>query len=292
VFCYGLVCSSLHWTYQIERLRTRYRTIWFDYRGHQNSDLPQDLSTLTIPAIAKDLECLVQQLDLPPAVFLGHSMGVNVVLEFYRRRPDLVSGMVLANGTAKRPLETLMDNNVSGQSFKVLRALHDTSPRVFRALWTHYLENPVVNAIVGMGGFNLHLTPPEDVALYVRQISEMDPLVLLNLVDNYDTCDHTAWLHEVHVPTLILAGAKDQVIPLPQQELMHQLIPGSDLVVFPHGSHCSQMDLPEQVNTAIEHFLEKIGFMGARAAGEPNPPKETASPPIRPNPPPPPPSAS
>src|SRR3954470_13068582 len=46
VFCYGLVCSSLHWTYQIEHFQQDYKAIWFDYRGHQNSEVPKNLDSL------------------------------------------------------------------------------------------------------------------------------------------------------------------------------------------------------------------------------------------------------
>jgi pimeloyl-ACP methyl ester carboxylesterase len=52
IFCYGLVCSSLHWTYQIEHFRKNYKTIWMDYRGHQNSEIPADLSSLTLESLA------------------------------------------------------------------------------------------------------------------------------------------------------------------------------------------------------------------------------------------------
>src|SRR4051812_26983027 len=43
VFCYGLVCSSLHWTYQIDHFAKTHQTVWFDYRGHQNSETPKSL---------------------------------------------------------------------------------------------------------------------------------------------------------------------------------------------------------------------------------------------------------
>ncbi|MCC7442824.1 MAG: alpha/beta hydrolase [Bdellovibrionales bacterium] len=278
VFCYGMVCSSLHWTYQIQRLSTRHQAVWFDYRGHQNSETPADLSTLTIPSIAKDLGCLFDELKLPPAVLLGHSMGVNVVLEFYRQRPRDVAGMVLANGTAKRPLETLLNNTVIGHTFTLLSRLHDLSPRLFRGFWRNYLENPVIDAIVGIGGFNPHLTPPEDIRMYVKQISQMDPLVLLNLVANYDSYDATAWLHTIDKPTLILAGENDDVIPPAQQELLHQLIPGSRLATLAHASHCSQMDLPETVNAIIEEFLERAGISRRAEAEAASPSRESASP--------------
>src|SRR4051794_37182643 len=77
VFCYGLICSSLHWTYQIDHFKSTHRAIWFDYRGHQNSEAPKDLKNLTLKNIAQDLNIILDELGVQDAVLLGHSMGVN-----------------------------------------------------------------------------------------------------------------------------------------------------------------------------------------------------------------------
>src|SRR6185437_11576315 len=87
VFCYGLVCSSLHWTYQIQHFDRTHQAIWFDYRGHGNSEVPKDFTSLTLENMARDLTTLFDELNIKDAVLLGHSMGVNVVLEFYRQHP-------------------------------------------------------------------------------------------------------------------------------------------------------------------------------------------------------------
>src|SRR5271156_931160 len=64
VFCYGLVCSSLHWTYQIDHFRKNYQTIWFDYRGHQNSEIPKNLGSLTVENLARDLMTILNELQV------------------------------------------------------------------------------------------------------------------------------------------------------------------------------------------------------------------------------------
>src|SRR3954468_11943350 len=64
VFCYGLVCSSLHWTYQVEHFRNNYQAIWFDYRGHQNSEIPKNLDSLTLGNIARDLGIVLDELNI------------------------------------------------------------------------------------------------------------------------------------------------------------------------------------------------------------------------------------
>lgn len=265
VFCYGLICSSLHWTYQIEHFQKNHKAIWFDYRGHQNSEVPRNLSSITLENIARDLGTVLDELNIPDAVLLGHSMGVNVVMEFYRQQPKRVAGMVLANGTAQRPLETLFRHNFLQAGFQVLRKLHEKSPELVSLLWKSQKGNPFARTLVSLGGFNPHLTPQADIELYIDQVAETDPSILIQLIQNYSAYDATAWLHTVQVPTLILAGEMDRLIPLEQQELMHQLIPNSQLEVIRHGSHCPQMDLPDLVNLKIEKFLAEINY-GAKVS--------------------------
>lgn len=260
VFCYGLVCSSLHWTYQIEHFQRTHKAIWFDYRGHQNSDVPKNLDSLTLENIASDLGVILDELNIDDAVLLGHSMGVNVVLEFYRQQPKRVAGMVLANGTAQRPLETLFRHNSLQAGFKILKKLYEKSPELVSLFWRSQKGNPFARSLVALGGFNPHLTPKEDIELYIDQVADTDPAILIRLIENYDAYDANAWLHTVQVPTLIISGEQDRLIPVEQQELMHQLIPQSRLEVIRHGSHCPQMDLPDLVNLKIESFLDEINY--------------------------------
>jgi len=254
IFCYGLVCSSLHWTYQIDHFRRTHQAVWFDYRGHHNSEVPADLNSMTLENISRDLERVLNELEVQDAVFCGHSMGVNVVLEFYRRNPGRVKGMVLANGTAKRPLETLFRHNALQGGFQVLRKAYEKSPKLVSLFWKLQKGNPIARTLITLGGFNPHLTPKEDIEFYANQVAEMDPAILIHLIQNYDSYDATSWLHTVDVPTLLIAGEQDKIIPLEQQELIHQLIPRSKLEVILHGSHCPQMNLPELENLKIENF--------------------------------------
>ena len=272
VFCYGLVCSSLHWTYQIDHFSEAYRAVWFDYRGHHNSERPKDLKSLTLENIAKDLAVVLDELGIQDAVLLGHSMGVNVVLEFYKRFPDRVAGMVLANGAPKNPLETLFNINAFQALFPALKKLHQKAPRLISMLWRSQKSNPLAKTLVTLGGFNPHLTPQADIELYLKQVIETDLAILLQMAESYEASNTLAWLHQVKVPTLIIAGEHDKVIPLEQQELMQQLIPGSQLEIIRHGSHCPQMDLPDLINLKIEKFLDGFNYVK-----ESSPSTETAN---------------
>jgi pimeloyl-ACP methyl ester carboxylesterase len=67
--------------------------------------------------------------------------------------------------------------------------------------------------------------------------------------------DGRAVLERIMVPTLIISGKKDSVTPQSHQEEMHKKIRSSQFLMVPYGSHCTQLDMPDFVNLAIEKFL-------------------------------------
>lgn len=257
VFCYGIACSSLHWTYQIDYFRKNYRCIWFDYRGHRHTPLPEDLKTLTVDASVQDLKCVLDFLGVEKSVLLGHSMGVSVVLDFARQYPERVSELVLANGTPKRPLDTLFGGNFLIPAFAILSQYEKSKPALVQAIWKLQEKAKFVGKGLGVLGFNHHLAHADDIKTYAKQIADLSPTVLTTMMDDYQHFDATPWLHEIKTPTLILSGEDDLITPPDTQKLLAQLMPSSELVTIQNGSHCSTLDLPDYVSLLIERFLHR-----------------------------------
>ena len=67
--------------------------------------------------------------------------------------------------------------------------------------------------------------------------------------------DRSAWLRTIHIPTLIITGAEDTLMPLPTSEAMHAAIPHSQLVVIPGAAHLSNVENPKAFNSAVRTFL-------------------------------------
>jgi pimeloyl-ACP methyl ester carboxylesterase len=255
VFCYGIACSSLHWTYQIDYFRKNYQCIWFDYRGHRHTPIPDRLETLTVDSCALDLKAVLDFLDIPSATLLGHSMGVNVVLEFAHLFPERVKSMILANGTPKRPLETLLGGSYLMPAFGLLSKFEKDKPSLLGNLWKLQERMQFIGSSLGALGFNTALSDPQDIKTYAKQIAELSPTVLTRMMDDYQNLDATPWLHTIKTKTLVLSGDSDLVTPPHTQDLMAQLIPNAELHRIQHGSHCSTLDMPDYINMLIERFI-------------------------------------
>jgi pimeloyl-ACP methyl ester carboxylesterase len=258
LFIYGLVGSNLHWRRQIDYFKTGYKTIWSDFRGHHRSAMPKELESFTLKQLALDNLRLLDRLKIKETVIIAHSMGVNFALEKLRKRPKAIKALVLVGGTPTRPLENLFNTNAFQTVFELFEKACDTLPRTLSLAWGLQKHNPFTKAIVKMGGFNPHLTAEADIDEYIKEVSEINPRVLLKLIRDFDAYDATKWLHTIDIPTLIIAGREDHIIPLKQQELLNQLIPNSELDTIDHGSHCPQLDLPELVSLRIEKFLGSL----------------------------------
>lgn len=265
VFCYGLVCSSLHWKYQLKFFQSLgYSTLWMDYRGHHQSETPHDLTSINLNQIALDHLELFKQLNLQqqPMIVCGHSMGVNVVLEIYKLNQQLstpfqIQKLILASGTASRPLDDLLNMNSSKFGFEIFSQIEKRYPDQVAALWKKGGANLLAKKFIKQIGFNPHLASDHDIDTYVEQVSTIAPKVFLQLIKDYETYDARPWLQSILIPTLILSGENDHVIPPRHQELMHQLIHQSQFVRVKHGSHCPQMDLPDFVNLTLKNFIQQ-----------------------------------
>lgn len=255
VFAYGLVCSKLQWKYQMEFFKATHRVIYMDYRGHGQSDRPDDPKTVTIESCARDLLDLFDELGVEKAPILGHSLGVNIVLDFYRLAPERVTALVLANGTPKDPFETMFHHNFLQVAFPAVRAAHSMFPDILQKFWQSQGSNPINQKFVALAGFNTKYADQEDINEYLRMTTVVGVDVFLNLLNDFMSYDATHWLHEVKAPTLVIAGEKDLITPPVNQRIFAELIPDSQFALIPEGSHCPQMEKRDLVNSILKKFL-------------------------------------
>jgi pimeloyl-ACP methyl ester carboxylesterase len=261
ILCYGLGCLMNHWIHQMMYFAKDYQTVVLDYRGHHGSATPADRNQLTIEAICRDINGLVEHLKLERASFWGHSLGVQILLRYYDMFPETVDSMVFINGFATNPFRNLFGVDVASKVFHLLKEGYRSFPETLRFIWRAGITNPLAVPLSSLvGGFNLNLTPIKDIEVYARGVASLDPDVFMTFFEQMMAYDASPVLDKIKVPVLIISGSADGVTPESQQEEMHQRIAGSELLRVPYGSHCTQLDLPDFVNLRAEKFLHERAF--------------------------------
>ena len=261
VLCYGIACLINHWRHQIKEFSKNYQVITFDYRAHHLSAKPENLLNQSIPALAQDVQFLLQHLNIPKASFWAHSFGGQVLLQTYKDNPTLFENLVLVNAFANNPIKKVFGKEVAVEAFRYLKQGYSHKPRALTFFWKWSVDNPLAHYIAALlGGFNLELTALRDIEVYSRGVSAISLDHFIALFEDMMAFRGEPILSTISVPTLIVGGKKDRITPLKHQYLMHEKIPNSELLEIPYGSHCSQLDMPELLNLRIEKFLKKNGY--------------------------------
>jgi pimeloyl-ACP methyl ester carboxylesterase len=256
IFVYGIGCLMNHWVHQTKAFSSEFNVILFDYRAHHNSGTPEDPANLSVEAMAQDLVELMDHLKLAQAHFVGHSFGVQVLIKLYQMAPQRFLTATFINGFVKNPLAGMFGNDLALQFFENVKAGYSRLPETLSALWRSSVLNPLSVRMSGwLGGFNLNLTALKDVEIYARGVASMDLKSFIWLFDQMLAYDGSEVLPTIKIPVLVIAGKKDFVTPVKIQEGMHNAIVGSEFLIVPYGSHCTQLDMPDLVNLKIHQFL-------------------------------------
>ncbi len=257
VFNYGLVCSNHHWKDQIKYFdECGYHILLHDYRGHYQSSGKHDLQKITIHQIAQDLNELIDSLSIESVTLLGHSMGVNICLEYARLYQRKVKSMILISGTIVPVHDVMMNTNLTGLLKAPLIKALENFPNELKAFWRFGGWTPIVKKLIHTGGFNVEQVSSEFIDIYLNKLGQLGPELFLQLIDQMQSHDTLSFVHNINVPTLIVGGNKDKVIPNYLQKLLHSKMTNSELYIIHTGSHVPQIDFPARMNERIEAYLE------------------------------------
>jgi pimeloyl-ACP methyl ester carboxylesterase len=256
--CNGLGVGVFFWVYVRQYFSPATQIITWDYRGHGQSGLFDNIENYTLEALVKDAKSVVDDINVKKSVLIGHSLGAQVVLEFYRRYPKRVKGLILCFGTDGRPMSTFYDMRLSRYFFELCYKIGQRFPTQSNWISRLLLQNPFSFFLGGLLKImNTDMIEREKVDQYISHLLEVDPIFFTSLLKSAQ--EHTAqdMLPEITVPTLIIAGQDDQFTPLWISKKMHRLIPNSELFIVKKGSHAALVEQPELINLRIEKFIQE-----------------------------------
>jgi non-heme chloroperoxidase len=250
VFSHGWPLSADAFEDQMLFLADRgYRCIAHDRRGHGRSSQPWNGNEMD--TYADDLATLVENLDLKNAIHVGHSTGGGEVARYIGRHgTKRVAKAVLIS--AVPPLMLKTPANPGGlpiDAFDQIRAgvLNDRS-QFFKDLSAPFYGANRTGAKVSQGlrdSFWLQ-------AMLCGQKAAFD------CIKAFSETDFTEDLKKFDVPTLILHGDDDQIVPIGASALLSsKIVKGAMLKIYPGAPHGMCSTLKNQVNAELLAFFER-----------------------------------
>lgn len=261
VLANGLGGTWHAWRGQMEYLADRYRFITWDYRGLFASARPSpDVdAAYAVDRHVRDLEAVLAAEKIERASLVGWSLGVQIVLEVFRRTPARVRSLVLINGTYGRPLDTLTPlpgaRAVLPPLLDVLRRGHAVAARVARRA----VRRP--DAAGWLRRFGL-IGRTFDDARFAELAQAFETLAFepyFRALKAAGEHDAERVLSSINVPALVIAGDRDRMTPRALAQQMARRIPEAEILVVPGGTHYVPVEYPELVSLRLERFFRENG---------------------------------
>lgn len=241
----GLGYCAWYWHKIVPDLSNSYQVITFDNRGAGSSDKPG--GTYSVRMMAEDATGLLDALGIQNAYVMGHSLGGFIAQEMINLRPDLISKLILAStnhgGMNVIPITPeAMDvmTNRDGDPIEIVKrgisiscapGFIDRNEDLVQELIQYRFTNPV---------------PPDQ---YQAQV--MAGVGMAGLTDD-QVADRMAG---IKIPTLILFGEYDMVVPPGNADLLADKIPDAEVEIINGAGHMFPIEDPEATISAIRSFL-------------------------------------
>ena len=226
IFIHGSGESSYAWKDQFHALDLNFSLITIDLPSHAESD---DFPELSLDLYVDVVKKLIDFLNLNEIILCGHSLGGAIALEYFFRHPNKVSALILCGTGARLRVSPLILNTIKSN-------------------FQEFLDSVAV-------GF-YRKTSKEVVNDFLNHFSKTNPEVVyrdFKSCDNFDVMDKVA---SINVPCLIVCGNKDILTPIKYSQYFKDKIKDSKLVVIKDAGHMVMLEKPNEVNKAIEEFIE------------------------------------
>ncbi len=247
VFVHGLTSSWQAWLENLPDFSRSHRVIALDLPGFGASPMPS--WTIDMPAYGRMLHDFCEKLDIGAGVTLvGNSMGGLVAAEAVLSEPSRFSHLVLVSAAG------FINTWLPHQRGTATSQAWDTFGRPFGAAARFFVTHRRARYLM----FRFAIRYPDRLGkeLLWEQMASGVPCPgfadALDAVIEYDARDR---LEEIEIPTMIVWGTDDWVIPSAAALSYHRRIPHSRLEIFERTGHVPQLERPGRFNRVLEEFL-------------------------------------
>jgi proline iminopeptidase len=239
-----------HMSPWLDGLGDEFRLLYLDERGQGRSDRV-DPTTLTLDTFAEDVDLVAEALELERFALLGHSFGAIIATKHAIERGTAASYVISGGGDSSA--------NVMADVQASLAAMGEAGDAItesWRQEKTVQTDEELRQLARAQMPFHFQGAVPD------RFGENMvgSPDVLRHFARaGYGDFDYAPDLHRVSRPTLVIVGELDRTTTARAARVLHEGIPGSELVIVPGAGHMSFVESPETYLGAVRKFLHEAG---------------------------------
>ncbi len=226
----GWTGDSDLWVQPFSAMSPRWRTIAYDHRGTGATTCP--VESITVENMVDDVFAVMDAFGVEKCVLAAESAGAITALSAALQRPDRFTGLVLADGMYFSPTPPERNPFIAG-----LRANYG---QTLAAFVNNCLPEPD-SAHINRWGLQI-----------LGRASQEAAIQLLIAAASVDVRPR---LGEINLPTLVIHGEKDVIVPLEASQWLAQAMPNARLEIFEGAGHVPTMTFPEKVAERIEAFF-------------------------------------
>jgi pimeloyl-ACP methyl ester carboxylesterase len=254
LFIHGLLGSNRQWGRLIDTLDGTQRVLAPDLFGHGGSDKP--MGDYSLGAHAATLRDLLDRLEIERVTLVGHSLGGGIAMQFYYLFPERVERLVLvASGGLGRDVSLLLRSaTVPGAEWLLpliaSRWVRDRGAALGRTL-TRLRVPASPDLTEAWQGFTSLGDRDARRAFLATTRSVIDP--------GGQTITANDYLPDADLPTLLVWGTRDRIIPVQHAYAAHHAIAGSRLELFEGAGHFPHLNQPERFARVLADFQSTTG---------------------------------
>ena len=239
VFLHGIGGNKLNWRDAMPALADSFQVVAWDARGWGESDDYE--GPLSFDDLADDLLRLLDHFEADRAHLVGLSMGGRIAMHFAERYQSRIASLVLCDTT----------RGVEGWSEEQ------------RLAFVRSRQEPLLNgkgvADIAVAVTRTLISPKASQDAMDQMVDSMTRLhkdsYLKAIEANLMAPEHRR-LGEIKAPTLVIAGACDQLTPPSEARAIAEQIDGAELLIVPDSGHLVNIEAPEAFNAAVRRFLQ------------------------------------
>jgi pimeloyl-ACP methyl ester carboxylesterase len=243
VFVHGVSGSSSAWLPYEKIFENKYNILSYDLRGHGKSKKFLNYSDYELKNFANDLHDLILHLNISKFILISNSFAALIALEYIRLYRETVLATVF------------------------------TSPEIyFHEGFLAKIIRPILKLSTRVLGFLPFNPKPRGHVDYSKHPNSTDWNIKRNLADMKNTGLHAHFytlrqsmtsgqeyeLEKINVPTLIIHGERDSMVPIKNSILLSEKIKNSEFKSIPNIDHNTAHNAVTEMSKAIEVFIEKL----------------------------------